>query len=50
MKIRIVAPGKIRERFLTDGIDEYKKRLSKYCTVEIIEVGDCPDTIPADQA
>ena len=50
MKIRIVAPGKIRERFLTDGIDEYKKRLSKYCTVEIVEVGDCPDTIPADQA
>ncbi|SCW54360.1 23S rRNA (pseudouridine1915-N3)-methyltransferase [Ruminococcaceae bacterium YRB3002] len=50
MKIRIICPGKIRERFLTDGIDEYKKRLSKYCTVEIIEVPDCPDTMPVDQA
>lgn len=50
MKIKIIAPGKIREKFLTDGIDEYKKRLSKYCTVEIIEVSDCPDTMPVDQA
>ena len=50
MKIRIICPGKIRERFLTDGIDEYKKRLSKYCTVEIIEVPDCPDTMPVEQA
>ena len=50
MKIRIICPGKIRERFLSDGIDEYKKRLSKYCTVEIIEVPDCPDTMPVDQA
>ena len=50
MKIRIICPGKIRERFLSDGIDEYKKRLSKYCTVEIIEVPDCPDTMPVEQA
>jgi 23S rRNA (pseudouridine1915-N3)-methyltransferase len=50
VKIKIIAPGKIREKFLTDGIDEYKKRLSKYCTVEIIEVSDCPDTMPVDQA
>ena len=50
MKIRIICPGKIREKFLTDGVDEYKKRLSKYCTVEIIEVADCPDTMPVDQA
>ncbi len=50
MKIRLICPGKIRERFLTDGIDEYRKRLSKYCTVEITEVADCPDTMPAGQA
>ena len=50
MKIKIIAPGKIREKFLNDGIDEYKKRLSKYCTVEITEVSDCPDTMPVDQA
>lgn len=50
MKIRIVCPGKIKESFLLDGIAEYKKRLSKYCTVEITEVPDCPDTMPAAQA
>ncbi len=50
MKIRLICPGKIRERFLTDGIDEYKKRLSKYCIVEINEVPDCPDTMPVEQA
>lgn len=50
MKIRIICPGKIREKFLNDGIDEYRKRLSKYTTIEIIEVSDCPDTMPVDQA
>lgn len=50
MKIRIICPGKIREKFLTEGIDEYRKRLSKYCSVEIIEVADCPDTMPVEQA
>ena len=50
MKIRLICPGKIREKFLVEGIDEYKKRLSKYCSVEIVEVADCPDTMPVDQA
>ena len=50
MKIRIICPGRIKESFLLDGIAEYKKRLSKYCTVEITEVPDCPDSMPVDQA
>ena len=50
MKLRIIAPGKIKEKWLTGGIDEYKKRLSKYCQVEIIEVPDSPDSIPVDKA
>ncbi|MBO4637361.1 MAG: 23S rRNA (pseudouridine(1915)-N(3))-methyltransferase RlmH [Clostridiales bacterium] len=50
MKIRIVSPGKIKEKWLAAGIDEYKKRISKYASVEIIEVPDSPDTIPVDRA
>jgi 23S rRNA (pseudouridine1915-N3)-methyltransferase len=40
MKITIAGVGKIRERFLKDGIDEYSKRLSRFCDLEIIEVPD----------
>lgn len=38
MKIRIIALGKIKEKFLKDGIDEFLKRLTPYATVEIIEL------------
>ncbi len=40
MKISIIAVGKIKENFFKDGIAEYAKRLSKFCTLEIIEVED----------
>lgn len=38
MKIKIIALGKIKEKFLKDGIDEFLKRLSPYASVEIIEL------------
>lgn len=50
MKLTIVCAGKIKEKWLSDGIAEYKKRLSKYTSVEIVEVPDAPDTIPVEQA
>lgn len=40
MKITIIAVGKIKEKFYRDAIDEYAKRLSKYCKFEIVEVAD----------
>ena len=40
MKISIIAVGKIKEKYLKDAIDEYKKRLSKFCTLDIIEVNE----------
>ena len=40
MKIKIYAIGKIKERYLQEGIDEYTKRLSAYAKVEIVEVAD----------
>ena len=40
MKISIVCVGKIKEKFYRDAIDEYTKRLSRYCKLEILEVPD----------
>ena len=38
MKIKIIALGKIKEKFLKDGIDEFLKRLTPYASVEIVEL------------
>lgn len=38
MKIKIIALGKIKEKFLKDGIDEFLKRLLPYASVEITEI------------
>lgn len=40
MDIKIVAVGKIKEKFYKDAIDEYLKRMQAYNKVEIIEVAD----------
>lgn len=40
MNINIVSVGKIKEKYLVDGISEYAKRLSKYCKLTMIEVSD----------
>ena len=40
MRTNIVCVGKIKEKYLKLGIDEFKKRLSKYCKLEIIELED----------
>ncbi len=38
--IKIICVGKIKEKFLVEAIEEYKKRLSKYTKLEIIEIAD----------
>ena len=38
MKIKIIALGKIKEKFLKDGIDEFLKRLTPYSSIEIVEL------------
>lgn len=40
MKITVLCVGKIKEKFFSDAIKEYTKRLSRYCKPEIIEVAD----------
>ena len=38
MKIKIIALGKIKEKFLKEGIDEFLKRLRPYVNIEICEL------------
>lgn len=40
MKITVIAVGKIKEKFYIQAIEEYTKRLSGYCKLEIIQVAD----------
>ena len=38
--INIICVGKIKEKFFKDAIDEYVKRLSRFCKLEITELTD----------
>ncbi len=40
MKITILAVGKIKEKYLREGIQEYAKRLSRFCELQLLEVED----------
>lgn len=40
MKIKIICVGKLKEKYLVEGIKEYTKRISGYTDIEIIEVAD----------
>lgn len=40
MKITVITVGKLKEKYLKMAIDEYSKRLSRYCKLTIIEVMD----------
>ncbi len=40
MKITIVAAGKIKEKYLSEGIGEFMKRLRPYAQVQIVEIGE----------
>lgn len=40
MKISLITVGKIKEKFYRQAIEEYTKRMSRYCRLEILEVAD----------
>jgi 23S rRNA (pseudouridine1915-N3)-methyltransferase len=40
LKITVICVGKIKEKFYTQAIMEYSKRLSRYCKLEIVELAD----------
>jgi len=47
MNITVITVGKIKEKYLLEGIKEYQKRLTKYCKLKLIEVSDekCPENL-----
>lgn len=47
LNINIVCIGKIKEKYLRDALDEYSKRLSRYCKLSFLELSDekIPDKI-----
>ena len=40
MKITVLAVGKIKEKYFTGAVEEYAKRLSRFCRLELVEVAD----------
>ena len=40
MKVTVISVGKVKDKYLQLGIDEFKKRLSRFCKLELIEVKD----------
>lgn len=47
LTIQVICIGKLKENYLKDAINEYSKRLSRFCNLDIIEVPDekLPDKI-----
>jgi 23S rRNA (pseudouridine1915-N3)-methyltransferase len=48
--IKIICPGRVREKWMQQGIEEYIRRLSRYAKVAIIQVDDAPDSWPLEKA
>ncbi|MBQ4466641.1 MAG: 23S rRNA (pseudouridine(1915)-N(3))-methyltransferase RlmH [Firmicutes bacterium] len=52
MNIQIICIGKLKEKYWTDAIKEYSKRLSRFCTLEIVELKESllpANASPADE-
>lgn len=40
MKVTVLAVGKVKDKYLQLGIEEFTKRLSRFCKLELVEVKD----------
>lgn len=40
MNITVITVGKLKEKYLKDAIEEYSKRLTRYCKLDIVELQD----------
>ncbi len=49
MKIKIACVGKLKDKFYREAVEEYAKRLKRFCVFEIIEVADekAPESLSA---
>lgn len=50
MKIKVITVGKLKEKYLKDGIVEYSKRLSRFTKLELLELADEKTPDKASQA
>ena len=50
MKIKLITVGKLKEKYLKDGISEYAKRLGRFAKLEFIELQDEKTPDNASQA
>lgn len=51
MKVTVIGVGKLKEKYLKEGVGEYAKRLSRFCDLQLVEVEDeqAPETLSAAQ-
>lgn len=42
MNIKVVALGKIKEKYMKSAIDEFLKRIRPYCSMQIVEIQEEP--------
>lgn len=40
LNVNIICVGSIKEKFFTDALNEYKKRLQRYCKFNIVELAE----------
>ena len=50
MKIKTIFVGKLQDRYLKEGIETYRNRISRYSQIELVEVEDEAVTAKADQS
>lgn len=53
MNVKIICVGKLKEAYFSDACAEFQKRLSRFCTLSVVETPDekAPESLhPADEA
>ena len=50
MNIQIICIGKLKEKYWTDAVAEYMKRLGRYCNIEIVELKEAKLPANASEA
>lgn len=46
IKVTVISLGRLKEKYLQTAVDEYKKRLSRFCDLKIVELN--PEKLPED--
>lgn len=50
MRIDLIAVGKLKEKWLKDGFDEYAKRIRRFADLRVIELVSAPDDLSPELA